>query len=152
MLRGFGTMIDLKTGASRQWVVGADGVQRWHDDGQPTDGPWGRGDLMATAAVRYCLGRMTYIVGDCVDWLFAQWPNLSDGCRKTIARDVDEAFERDNDARERGDQYKPLGHDCDRKEWERARSLWQSPNAKFTGAEGVRCNAGLDAAPATEKE
>jgi len=27
-----------------------------------------------------------------------------------------------------------------------------TPNVKFTGAEGVRCNAGLDAAPATEKE
>lgn len=31
--------------------------------------PWGRSDLMATAAVRYCLGRCSYIVGDCVDWL-----------------------------------------------------------------------------------
>lgn len=26
-------------------------------------GPWGRDDLMALAAVRYCFGRMSYIVG-----------------------------------------------------------------------------------------
>lgn len=30
--------------------------------------------------------------------------------------------------------------------------LPEAPNAKFTGAEGVRCNAGLDATPAKEKE
>lgn len=34
-----------------------------------TVNPWGRDDLMASAAVRYCLGRSTYIVGDRADWL-----------------------------------------------------------------------------------
>ena len=28
-------------------------------------GAWGCDGLMALAALRYCLGRMTYIVGDC---------------------------------------------------------------------------------------
>ena len=62
---------------------------------------WGRGDLMAIAAVRYCLGRQTYIVGDCADWLIAVWTRLSESARKTIQRDVDEEFARDDEARER---------------------------------------------------
>lgn len=90
---------------------------------------WGRDDLMALAAVRYCLGRSSYIVGDCVDWLRAQWPNLSDSIKHTIARDIDEAFERDDEARADGREHKPLGWDCDRQYWEQARRLW-APNGQ----------------------
>lgn len=86
---------------------------------------YGRGDLMAVAAVRYCLGRMSYIVGDCADWLVSVWPTLEEGARNCIQRDVEEAFVRDDEARERGDEYKPLGMDCDRAEWERVRKLWR---------------------------
>ena len=129
MLRGFGTMIDVKSGASRRWAVDPDGVKRWHDTGEPAEGPWGRGDLMATAAVRYCLGRQSYIVGDCVDWLIGCWPSLSEGCRKVIARDISEAFAKDDEARECGDTYRPLGMDIDRQQWERAVALWQVPKA-----------------------
>lgn len=82
--------------------------------------PWGRADLMATAAVRYCMGRSTYIVGDCVDWLIANWSRFEPGCRVTIERDISEAIQRDDEARERGDQYLPLGMGMDRREWERA--------------------------------
>ena len=91
-------------------------------------GAWGRDDLMALAAVRYCLGRSSYIVGDCVDWLITQWPNLSDSIKRVIARDVDEAFERDDEARADGREHKPLGWDCDRAYWTKARALWV-PNA-----------------------
>ncbi len=142
MLRGFGTMIDTKNGTSRRWVVGSDGVKRWHDTGDPAEGPWGHGDLMATAAVRYCLGRQSYIVGDCVDWLIGWWPSLSEGCRNVITRDVNEAFAKDDEARECGDTYRPLGMDMDRQQWERARALWLVPNAEINGprpqAEGPR--------------
>ena len=89
-------------------------------------GAWGRGDIMALAAVRYSLGRMSYIVGDCCDWLRAAWPHLSKSIRTTIASDIDEAFARDDDARERGDQYKPLGMDMDRAQWAAVRELWQA--------------------------
>ena len=85
-----------------------------------SDHPWGRADLMATAAVRYCLGRSSYIVGDCVDWLLANWERFEPGCRLVILRDISEAIQRDDEARERGDQYLPLGMDMDRREWERA--------------------------------
>lgn len=93
-------------------------------------GQWGRDDLMAVAAVRYCLGRQSYIVGDCVDWLIRWWPAIGESCRNIIARDVNEAFVNDDDSRERGDKYRPLGMDIDRNQWERARALWQIPNAE----------------------
>lgn len=86
--------------------------------------PWGRGDLMALSAVRYCLGRMTYIVGDCADWLEDQWPNLCENIRASIQRDIEEAFKTDDEDRAEGRQHKTLGHDCDRASWERVRALW----------------------------
>ncbi len=86
---------------------------------------WGRGDLMAIAAVRYCLGRQTYIVSDCVTWLIVAWPLLSESARKTIKRDVEEEFTRDDEARERNAEHKPLGADFDRADWERVRALWK---------------------------
>lgn len=82
--------------------------------------PWGRDDLMATAAVRYCLGRSSYIVGDCVDWLIAQQRAISPNALRIIVRDIREAMTRDDEARERGDKHLPLGMDMDRREWERA--------------------------------
>ncbi len=120
-----------------------------HDDNRPLGlapndvlGAWGRDDLMALAAVRYCLGRMSYIVGDCCDWLRATWPRLKPSIRTIIARDIDEAFARDDEARERGDQYKPLGMDMDREQWAAVRKLWQAPNAQakadLSGATGER--------------
>lgn len=85
---------------------------------------YGRGDLMAVAAVRYCLGRSSYIVGDCVDWLIEQWPSIEEGARGTIRRDIEEAFARDDNDRAEGREHKALGWDCDRREWEKVRKLW----------------------------
>lgn len=92
-------------------------------------GAWGRDDLMAIAAVRYCLGRMTYITSDCSEWLLQQWPNIKPNARTVIQRDIDEAFARDDEAREAGDSYKPLGWDCDRAVWQKVRELW-APNVR----------------------
>ena len=86
---------------------------------------YGRDDLMAVAAFRYSLGRMTYIVGDCADWLIEQWPNIAERARNIIQRDLDEAFKRDDEYRADRQDYKPLGHDCDRAQWEKVRRLWQ---------------------------
>lgn len=82
--------------------------------------PWGRSDLMAIAAVRYCLGRSNYIVGDCVDWLLEQRHAIEPPAMAIIERDIREALARDDEARRRGDEYRPLGMDIDRAEWERA--------------------------------
>ena len=80
---------------------------------------------MAIAAVRYCIGRQSYIVGDCADWLIEAWPNLQESTRKIIQRDIDGAFDSDDKNRIDGLEYKALGMDCDRAEWERVRSLWK---------------------------
>lgn len=87
-------------------------------------GLYGRNGLMLIAAVRYCLGRSSYIVGDCVDWMLAHWARWPANIREVLQRDIEREFERDDQARERGDQHKPLGMDMDRRQWERARRLW----------------------------
>lgn len=87
--------------------------------------PWGFNDLMVVAAFRYCLGRRTYIVGVCADWLIAQWPNFSDSTKDLIQRELEEAFKRDAT-----NEYKPLGDDCDHAEWERVRGLWKPVSIK----------------------
>lgn len=85
---------------------------------------WGFNDLMVVAAFRYCCGRQTYIVGACVDWLIEIWPMLAENTRAVIQRDLEAEFERDDEARARNENYKPLGWDCDRQDWERVRELW----------------------------
>lgn len=87
-------------------------------------GPWGWNDLMAVCAFRYACGSRTYIVGVCADWIIDQWAAFPDNVRTLIKRDLEREFERDDEARARGDDYKPLGMDFDRKEWERVRALW----------------------------
>ena len=80
---------------------------------------FGRDDLMAIAAFRYCCGRQTYIVSDCVDWLIEQWPNIGENARRVIIRDFEDEFRRDDECRKNNGDYRPLGHDCDRRQWER---------------------------------
>jgi hypothetical protein len=50
--------------------------------------------LMAMAAHRYCLGRQSYIVGACEEWLFATWKDISEGGRLVILRDTAQALMR----------------------------------------------------------
>ena len=84
----------------------------------------GHDHLMVIAATRYCLGRMTYIVSDCADWLIKIWPLLSPSTQRIVRADIEEAFNRDDADREAGRTYKALGHDCDRHQWARVRGLW----------------------------
>jgi hypothetical protein len=87
--------------------------------------PWGFNDLMVTAAFRYCLGRKTYIVGYCCDWLIEQWDNFGDQTRALIRNELEDAFWQDKKDREDNKDYYELGHDCDREDWERVRALWK---------------------------
>ena len=73
--------------------------------------------LMAIAAFRYCLGRMTYVVPACAEWLEREWPRLPQRDRAVISRELAEAIEEDAQARAYGKEYSPLGHDCDRAAW-----------------------------------
>jgi len=86
---------------------------------------WGSSQFVVLATVRYCLGRQTYIVGECARWLIANWADIEPQMRALIERDVEDEFRRDDEARYKGSSYKPLGWDCDRKEWERVRELWK---------------------------
>lgn len=90
-----------------------------------TEQAWGFSQLMAIAAFRYCVGRQTYIVGACADWLIESWPLFSDNTKAVIQRDLIAEFQRDDEARARGESYRPLGWDCDRNDWERVRKLWE---------------------------
>lgn len=85
----------------------------------------GPNDDAAIWAFRYCLGRRTYAVADCVTWLVHSWPLLNDDAKTIIRRDLEEAFERDDrDLKEGANRYS-LGMDMDRREWERVRRLWK---------------------------
>lgn len=84
---------------------------------------FGRGDLMAIAAVRYCLGRSSYIVSDCGDWLIEQWPLISSGAQNTIKRDIEEAFQRDDEDRAANRDYKALGMNMDRRVWQQVKDF-----------------------------
>jgi hypothetical protein len=82
-------------------------------------------------AFRYYCGRMTYAVGDFADILIREWSNLPSRVRYLIERDLEEEFRRDDASRELKNMKDsdrvwnhPLGHDCDRAQWERVRKLW----------------------------
>ena len=90
---------------------------------EPLEAWWGRDCLMPVAAVRYCLGRQTYIVSDCADWIIGCWHKIPKRMQLVIQRDIEEAFEHD-DRIDSG--YRALGANCDRQQWERVRALWAS--------------------------
>ena len=85
---------------------------------------FGRAGLMATCAVRYCLGRMSYVVSDCVSWLRFAWPHLPECARTIIARDIEDKIEDDNMSRQTSNRHHPLGMDMDREAWLSLRDLW----------------------------
>lgn len=88
-------------------------------------------ELMIVSAVRYCIGRRTYMVGICASWLIRHWPELGERARMLIQRDLDEAFERDDNTRALGASHDgagiwhPLGFDYDRAQWEKVQALWR---------------------------
>lgn len=68
--------------------------------------------LMLTAAVRYSLGRRSYVVSEAAGWVRRYWPSLEQGVRKTLRRDVSEAL---SDAADRGVH---LGMGIDQRVWQ----------------------------------
>jgi len=93
------------------------------------DKTYGRSGLMITAAVRYCLGRRTYIVSDCADWILANWGDWPENVRTIIQRDLEHEFER---AAQNPD-WNPLGDSCDKQEWEKVRALWRNDGVTSDG-------------------
>lgn len=52
-------------------------------------------ELMTIAAVRYCLGRSSYIAPECCEWLMLKLKSMSREAIRVIARDILEALARD---------------------------------------------------------
>ena len=71
-------------------------------------------------AFNYYCGRATIAVSAFIDDLIKNWPRLSEKARYLIERDLEREFAQDDEDR----RHNRLGHDCDRKEWEKVRRLW----------------------------
>ena len=62
-------------------------------------------------AVRYALGRMSYIVGVVAEYVAVKQPELSKKCINIIIRDIEEELKRYHDAGQ------ILGMECDERTW-----------------------------------
>lgn len=67
---------------------------------------------LVVSAVRYALGRATYVVSETTEWLREHWSELRPGTRETILRDVLRALAAND-----------VGMTCDRREWESIAAL-----------------------------
>jgi hypothetical protein len=76
------------------------------------------GSIMVMAALRYALGRNSYVSGAVIDWISLHWDSLDSNTKVVIVRDVFEYLYRDysfkNDA-----QFIDVAGDYDNKEWSR---------------------------------
>lgn len=61
--------------------------------------------------IRYSMGRMTYIVGECCKRVRWYWPHLEKGHREVLMRDVTEELDR---CEKHGSK---LGMEMDHREW-----------------------------------
>jgi hypothetical protein len=73
---------------------------------------------------RYFLGRTSIHTGCFARDLAKAWPHIDPLIQFSIKRELDDEFERDDDARQRKSEYKPLGRDCDRASWQLVRDAY----------------------------
>ena len=74
-------------------------------------------ERMIHQSFRYCLGRRSYAVGDWCDWFHANFDKIPNDEKAIIKQDLEWAIKRDNESRENGRDYHPLGDGMDRKRW-----------------------------------
>ncbi len=79
---------------------------------------------MLIFATRYCTGRQTIAAASFARELAEAWPTIPSHTQRVIQRDLTDAFKDDDEARARGETYRPLGMDCDREAWEMVRQAW----------------------------
>lgn len=75
-------------------------------------------------AFRYCLGRSTYAVMDCVDYLILYWDRIDEGIRGTIIKEIFEACDK-----------KDCGMEQDKSQWHK---VLANAGIKYTKANGWR--------------
>jgi hypothetical protein len=71
-------------------------------------------EAMVICAFRYCLGRATYVVGECCDYLACVWHRLSPHTQHLILNEITEALQRDR-----------AGMEQDRQAWTLFRNQYQ---------------------------
>ena len=76
------------------------------------------GGIMVTCALRYSLGRMTYVPGAVQDWIKTYWDDLDSNTKFVVVRDVFEYLYDDFQYQQDSDYEPPFGG-YDIKEWER---------------------------------
>lgn len=74
------------------------------------------GGIMVTCALRYALGRMTYVPGAVQDWIKTYWDDLDSNTKFVIVRDVFEYLY--DEFRTSGKHHTPF-NGYDTKEWEK---------------------------------
>jgi len=86
-------------------------------------------DWMIHQSVRYCLGRRSYAVSECTEWLIENWPEIPENTRSIIMKDIEMQIDMDERVRGRtrdGEEvYQPLGDNCDRRRWLNVAELWR---------------------------
>lgn len=88
-------------------------------------------------AARYYMGRMTIQACHFAEYELARaWPHLPPGTRTVLQRDIEQAFERDDQDRAEGRQVKELGWDCDRAAWAKVRAHWHGRVEEKLGRDG----------------
>jgi hypothetical protein len=86
----------------------------------------GAGELVFWS-FRYFLGRRTIAACQFARDLANAWDDLPSHVKGLIARELEEAFEKDDEAREPNSvNYRTLGEDCDRKSWEEVRKKYKT--------------------------
>ena len=53
---------------------------------------WGFSQLIVTAAHRYCLGRRTYFVGVCIEWLITYWQHFEIQTQRLVLKETERAL------------------------------------------------------------
>lgn len=82
--------------------------------------------LMVTAAHRYCLGRASYIVSSCIEWLNAHWDQLTPKTKFVILRDTIQAIATNR-----------AGQEIDERDWRRfviSRDITESERVRLMDA------------------
>lgn len=80
--------------------------------------------MLWIGAFRYYCGRKSYAVSWFCEIIVREWATLPKQARAIIQRDLEDEFALDDKLRADGADYRPLGMDMDRREWEKVRALW----------------------------
>lgn len=74
-------------------------------------------ETILICAVRYALGRMSYVVSEVCQYVAIQKDKLSQNCINVIVRDIEEELERVHAFGEK------LGMECDERQWLKLRDI-----------------------------